>query len=141
MDSGAVDHVMPKGQCKEIKVDETEASRKGRHYQAANGSQIKNYGERKLIGEAGKGIGSSIKMQVADVTKALGAVTKLCDAGNRVIFDNEGSFVENKTTEIKTEIKRDNGTYTMDFWVKKSKDNMGIQAIGSSFHGPEDRDI
>ena len=30
--------------------------------------------------------------QCADVTKALGSVSKICSNGNRVIFDDEGSY-------------------------------------------------
>ena len=34
--------------------------------------------------------------QCADVTKALGSVSNICSNGNRVVFDDDGSFIENK---------------------------------------------
>ena len=56
--------------------------------------------------------------QVAEVTKTLGAVRRMTEAGNRVVFDSAGSYVEDKKTGSRTEIKDDNGEFTMDVWVQ-----------------------
>ena len=45
-DSGAVDHVAPPTLAKGTPVRETKASKQGVHYIAANGSEIKNLGEK-----------------------------------------------------------------------------------------------
>ena len=47
-DSGAVDHVITKDAAKAFNVIETNASRNGLTYRAANGTPIKNYGEKKV---------------------------------------------------------------------------------------------
>ena len=47
-DSGAADHVAPKSVASHLKVQETEASRQGVKYVAANGHKIANVGQKKI---------------------------------------------------------------------------------------------
>ena len=37
-------------------------------------------------------------MKASPVTKPLGSVKKICQAGHTVVFDDEGSFTMNKNT-------------------------------------------
>ena len=39
--------------------------------------------------------------------------------GNRVVFDDDGSYVENKTTGQRTWMAEDGGMYTLKMWVSK----------------------
>ena len=53
-----------------------------------------------------------MSFQVAGVSKALGAVSRLVGAGNRVVFDDPntvGSFIENKMTGKQTPLRQHNG--------------------------------
>ena len=52
-DSGAVDHVIMKSEALQIPLTETEASKAGMCYTAANGTDIANYGEKKISGTIG----------------------------------------------------------------------------------------
>ena len=54
VDSGAVDHVTTKRTGDKLGTMETEASKKGMHYRAANGSQIKNHGACEAKNENGR---------------------------------------------------------------------------------------
>ena len=56
-------------------------------------------------------------MQVAAVTKPLGSVRAFVKAGNRVTFDDEDSFIENKSTGAKTATDDRNGAYVFDVWI------------------------
>ena len=56
-------------------------------------------------------------MQVANVKKVLVSVGKVTDANNRVVFDNDGSYIENKSTKERTPLRKENGVYTMEIWV------------------------
>ena len=58
--------------------------------------------------------------QVAGVSKALGAVSRIVGAGNQVIFDEPsvGSFIRNKQTGKLTPLRQHNGVYYLDAWVK-----------------------
>ena len=51
---------------------------------------------------------------VTDVTKPLAAVSAIVEAGNRVVFDKQGSFVQNTTTGERIELTCEKGTYTME---------------------------
>ena len=51
-DTGAVDHVIIREAANAFKVNPTHASKNGLTYRAANGTPIKNYGEKHLAGLA-----------------------------------------------------------------------------------------
>ncbi len=63
VDSGAIDTVGPKEITGAFKMWETEMSKRGIGYVAANGSGIKNYGEKKIVGYTDDGEGLSMKVQ------------------------------------------------------------------------------
>ena len=46
VDSGAIDHVMPKDVAKGFEIRQTTASSRGQGYSVANGTRIKNHGEK-----------------------------------------------------------------------------------------------
>ena len=55
-DSGAADHVAPKSVASRLNVQETEASRQGVKYVAANGQQISNVGQKTIQGVTDEGL-------------------------------------------------------------------------------------
>ena len=60
-----------------------------------------------------------LPMQIADVTKALGSADQMIEAGNTVVFDKNGSYIQNKVTGKKTALKRKNGSFVFSLWVKR----------------------
>ena len=44
--------------------------------------------------------------------------SKICDQGNRVVFDGQGGFIENKSG-IRTSFKRENNVYVLEMHAKK----------------------
>ena len=118
MDSGACTTVTPKDCAIGTEIKETESSRKGLNFRAANLSTIKNYGQRTPKCKTNEGVDLGINVQVADVRKPLGAVRQFCKAGDRVVFDEDGSFIQNKQTG-KVITLRDKGVdYILDLWTK-----------------------
>ena len=76
---------------------ETEESRGEQFHVCAGGREIPNYGERTLT--LSTLVWSSVRnmmFQVTDVTKALGSVSKIVAYGNKLVFNESGSFIENK---------------------------------------------
>ena len=76
--------------------------------------------------------------QVAGVSKALGAVSRIVGAGNRVIFDDPntvGSYIQDKQTGKCTPLRQHNGVYYLDVWVREGDglDNVG-KPIKPDFH-------
>ena len=74
-------------------------------------------------------MGFAENMQVADVSKLLAAVSQICDAGNKVVFDNNGSYIESKQSGMRTAMRRENGVYKFDMWVKRNESGNGVKSI------------
>ena len=55
----------------------------------------------------------AMNFQAAPVAKPLGSVIRKCQAGNTVVFDDDGSYILNKSGEIKW-FREDNGNYMLD---------------------------
>ena len=55
--------------------------------------------------------------EVADVKRPFATVSKLCAAGNRVVFDPSGSYVENIRTGNKTAIECTGKGYRLKVWL------------------------
>jgi len=71
-----------------------------------------NYGGTK-VEFVKEGKRKSMNFQVTDCKKPLASVSKIVDKGNRVVFDSEGSYIENKATGEIMKLERERGTYVM----------------------------
>ena len=71
------------------KITSSKGSRAGVHYVAANDARIKNEGEAKFHFTTKEGHAECFTFQIADVNKALCAVSYLVDHGYQVIFDKD----------------------------------------------------
>ena len=120
VDSGAIDSVIPNSLASHVRIRQTEASKQGLQYRAANGTPIKIEGEKTLIGYTGDGNQVSMTMQVAKVTKPLGSVRAMVKANNMVVFDEGNSFILDKATGRKTKVSEVNGAYVFDLWVPRT---------------------
>mgnify|MGYP001287599973 CR=1 FL=1 len=58
---------------------------------------------------------------VTDVEDALLSVSNLVQAGNRVVFDAGGSYVEHKFTDEVTPLVEQRGLYKLKMWVPKDQ--------------------
>ena len=112
VDSGAEDSVWPATHVDWEKVVETEESRKGIGFVTANGGRMNNYSGTK-VEFVKDGKHKSMCFQVTDCKKPLASVSKIVDKGNRVVFDAEGSYIENKKTGEIMKLERERGTYVM----------------------------
>ena len=121
VDSGAVDSVIPRRLARGVPTKQTEASKQGLKYRSASGNPIINEGEKDLHGYTKEGNSVNMCMQVAEVTKPLGSVRAYVRAGNRVVFDDAGIFIQNKATGMKTSIEDRNGAYVFDLWIPRAE--------------------
>jgi hypothetical protein len=121
-DSGTVDNLTSPDKMNWLELKETELSRRGMKYSAATGGGIRNIGERRAIGETIEGEGIGMTFQVGkECKRTLGSVKRMCGAGNRVVFDDEGSYIEHKASGKKTTMYESEGTYAFDIYMKKPK--------------------
>ena len=119
VDSGATESVINEDMVTSIEMTNGEACRRGVKYEVANGERIPNLGEKRFTGVTEEGVLRSVTMQVCDVNKALLSVRKVVKAGNRVVFDEDGSYIQDKRTGSKVWLKDEGGMYMLTMWVKR----------------------
>ena len=117
VDSGAAESVIPHLLINEHPIRETEASLSGLNYISATGYPIPNLGEQRLPLITREGSTRSMTLQAAPVDRPLGSVKRMCQAGHRIVFDSDGSYVLNKTTKEVNWLREENGNYMLDMWV------------------------
>jgi len=117
VDSGACDNVISPDDVPEQKVMESSGSKKGENFYSATGEPIPNLGDIKLPMIMREGTSRGMLMRAAPVSKPLASVKKICQAGHAVIFDEEGSYIINKTTGEMNWMREDDGNYMLDAWV------------------------
>jgi hypothetical protein len=129
LDSGAGDHVAGKDQVGARSVRMSSGRRRGQHFIDASGNRIENQGESELhmVEPGGKTIKSVF--QVADVTRALYGVSKMCDDGCEVHFTATEAVVT-KGGKVITRFGREGGLYTVELEIKP---DTGVE---SPFVGP-----
>ena len=117
IDSGAVDTCIPIESALSYPIKESVMSKAGAGYRAANGTAIKNHGEKALHGLTGDWTPFKINAQVADVRTPLGSVHHIVKSGNTVVFSKKGNWFMNDQTREKIMIRDRNGSYEIDLWV------------------------
>ena len=101
-----------------VEAKEGAACRRGVMYEVANGIKIPNLGEKKFEAVTEEGITRGITCQVCEVNKPLLSVSKIVKAGNRVVFDSEGSYIEDRRSREKMWLREQGGMYMLKLWVK-----------------------
>ena len=120
VDSGATETVMDERTLAGvIDITESPAMKRGVTYEVADGATIPNLGERKFLGVSEEGVARGMTAQVCAVNKTLMRVSKLVNKGNRVVFEEEGSYIEDKTTGEVTWMRQAGGMYYLDLWVSR----------------------
>ena len=130
MDSGAGNNVMPRRMVRrQSDIRESEGSRNGVHYVAANNGRIPNEGEHDLKFTTVEGNEQCLTFQIAEVNKALCAISYLVDKGYKVIFDKnmktdqDTSYMVNKETGVITRYRRTRNVWVLDAFVDEKNGN------------------
>ena len=132
VDSGASETVAHEGVLQSISIEEGEAKRKGVQYEVADGTLIPNVGEKSFVAVGEDGSLRRMKVQVCDVNKPLLSVRRVTAAGNRVVFEEGGGYIEDKTTGEKLWMREKDGMYILKLWVRRggSKPEAGFTRQG-----------
>ena len=128
IDSGAANNVMPRRMVRnKAKIRSSPSSRRGVNYVAANDGRIPNEGEFDFSFQTTEGNDETMVVQVAEVNKALGAVSYLVDHGYRVVFDKDLktgrdiSFMLQKAKNITSRFRRERNIWVLDAFVDNSE--------------------
>ena len=115
-------------------MEETERSKAGTGYLAANNSVINHHGMRRLKGQGDNYRPMSMVAQVADVKSTLVSVHRLLEAGNRVYFEQGNCYVEHVATRRRTNIIERNGAFEVGFWVPRAPANQVKEGNAKTGH-------
>ena len=124
LDSGAAANVMPRRMLrKKMRVRASPGSKRGVHYLAANNARIKNEGEVDFQFQSDNHDFHSWVFQVAEVNKALCAVSYMVDHDYRVVFDRDKttgvdtSFMLHKPSGKTIKLRREKNVWVIDVTV------------------------
>ena len=134
MDSGAAESVAPLDMAPWVSMMESPGSRRGQTYVSASGEKLPNLGQKTLDAVTEEGRGAKATFQVADVTRALCSISRVCDQGNRVIFESGGGWIE-ASDGRRTAFKRENNVYVMELYVHDPGMGAGGGEVGDHQSG------
>ena len=89
------------------------------YYLSASGDPIPNLGEKRFVGTTDEDISRKLTAQVADVNTPLLSVRKMMQSGHRVVFDGDGSYIEDKETGEIMSLKDNDTMHTLKLWIKR----------------------
>ena len=116
IDSGAGDHVASPEDVEGFAIEESPNSKAGRNFVAANGGKITNHGQSTVRMKTPKGRRVTSTFQVAQVTRPLYSVSKLCDNGYGVAFTSSEGVVS-KGNEVIHVFKREGGLFVAEMVI------------------------
>ena len=118
VDSGATETVVSEEMLTMVETKPGPASKRGVEYEVANGVRIPNLGEKKFMAETEDGVVRNITAQVCDVSKGLLSVKKAMSTGNRVVFEEGKSYIEDIKTKEKMWLREEGGMFMLKMWVR-----------------------
>jgi hypothetical protein len=115
LDSGAGDHVVGPDDVMGFTTEESEGSKRGRHFIDAGGNRIRNLGQARVgVRDPLCASGFGSVLQIAEVSRPLYSVSKICDSGASVTFDNNEAVVKGRDGAVLAKFKREGGLYVTD---------------------------
>ena len=129
MDSGAMETVADPGFAGNVKLRRDNGQEK-QHYRTADGTRIPNRGEKRISWEGEDGTAGKLTVQITDVKKALCSVGKVANAGNRIVFEPQGGYIQNIKTGKKTALVKEGAAYKLKMWVKAKDAEDELNQLG-----------
>ena len=89
----------------------------GLHYTSASGGRMPTEGQQRLPIALGTGARKMALIQVADVSRPLMSVARVCEAGNQVNLGVGGGVIRNLATGHDTPFEKRDGVYVFSMWI------------------------
>ena len=121
VDSGTAESVALADMAPWVPMLASSGSKRGQTYMSACGEKLPNLGQKQLKVWTNEGKLVVAMFQCADVTRNLCSVSKICDQGNRVVFEGQGGFIESPNG-ARTSFKRENNVYVLKVHAKEPGD-------------------
>lgn len=126
LDPGACNHILDMADAPGYAnfLVESPGSRRDQQYIVGNGAEVPDEGQVTLNLEAGgegkSGGGNLIKsiFQVAEITRPLMSVSRVCELGHKCVFDDEKAEVISKDGKVLCTFRRKGGLYVAEMKLK-----------------------
>ena len=127
LDSGCCDHIVdiadaPGYACV---LGPSPGSQRGQRFVVGNGDRVPNKGQVKLRMKSNdeNGFLMSSVFQVAEITRPLMSVSRICDQGMACIFEKDHARVVDKGGKTVARFERDGGLYTCTMKLRRPEPN------------------
>ena len=121
LDSGASVSVVPPSVGRDYEVVRGEAAMAGVRYEIADGNEIPNLGEKLLPVVTREESWRGLKVEVADIARALQSVRSLVKTGHKVVFgdgpDGTAHYIEHNATGEVNWVEDDGVNYLMTYFI------------------------
>jgi hypothetical protein len=133
LDSGAGDHVVGPDDIPNFQVESSAGSRAGRGFIAADGNKIPNLGQAQVrVRDSATHSTFRSVLQVAEVSRPLYSVGKICDTGAEVSFTSTQATVKDKNGRVVAKFKREGGLYLAELeFTDQSQPSFIRQGVGA----------
>ena len=122
LDSGACDHIMDAEDAPGYVVEPSVGSRRGKCFTVGNGARVPNEGQMRASMEAEAQSGDRPRIQstfqVAEISRPLMSVSKICDQGYGCLFTKEGAQVLDQEGKEICKFGRSEGLYVSTMKLK-----------------------
>ena len=125
MDSGADESVTPPGVFA-TEVVPSAMSEAGLSYSGAGGEKIPALGQTKVPFATTEGHHCSLLFQVARITRPLISVAQLSRSGHRCVLENDGGFIEHRSTGRTIKLERTGDTYVLRVLVRDATETAPV---------------
>ena len=96
-----------------VELREGPAAKSGVKYEVADGRTIPNLGQKQFMVRSEEGVLRELTCQVCEVNKPLLSVHKVVQAGNRVVFEPSGAWIEDTVTGEVMALREQGGMYML----------------------------
>ena len=104
-----------------VKAVEAENIKHDVTFKSADGSRVPHMGEKTFTAHTDQGHMRRMVAAVTEVDDALLSVSKVVKPGDRVVFDDSGSYIEHTTSGEVTPLVEQRGLYKLNMWVPKDQ--------------------
>ena len=123
LDSGCCDHICDLGDVPGYaqSVEPSPGSSRGQRFIVGNGDRVKNQGQVKLRmkGKNAEGLLMNSVFQIAEITRPLMSVSRICDQDLRCVFEKTHATIETPDGKTVARFERDGGLYTCTMKLRK----------------------
>ena len=129
LDSGCCDHICDLGDAPGYAhvLEPSPGSQRGQRFVVGNGDRVKNQGQVRLRMKSTDAVGSlmSSTFQIAEITRPLMSVSKICDQDMKCIFEKTHALIVAPNGSTVARFERDGGLYTCTMKLRKPQLDKG----------------